>query len=171
VKDDPFSALGGLDQQLFKDQDNATTKQRDNATAEKPGNEPAREDSNDRESGPTIEQAKPPGKARPKTPQFVLTPQRLLEAKRTRVSARTGHLNAVRAVERHSHDIYVDQIRWMNRVKLDILETYGAKVTNNEMVQLAVDLFRADFERNGDDSSLMRVLVMGQEPDLEGGVD
>ena len=59
----------------------------------------------------------------------------------------------------------------MNRVKLDIEERYGVKVTNNAIVQLALDLFREDFIRNGDGSSLLRVLVQGQpwRTDAENG--
>ncbi len=67
----------------------------------------------------------------------------------------------VRTVERHSHDIFQDQVRWMNRLKLDLEERYGAKVTGNAMVQLALDLFRDDFLNHGDDSSLVRALVRG----------
>jgi hypothetical protein len=171
VKDDPFATLGGLDQQLYKDQgqDNETTKQRDN------GSTPPRqsEGTEARAQGPAEKRASGPARERTQQPTRPLAaprpPQRLFEAKRTRASARTGHLRMVRSVERHSHDIYADQIRWMNRAKLEILEAYNAKVTGNEMVQLAIEVLRDDFERNGEDSLLFRVLVLGQEPDLGGG--
>ncbi|MBE0610049.1 MAG: hypothetical protein IH609_11740 [Dehalococcoidia bacterium] len=71
-----------------------------------------------------------------------------------------------RTVERHSHDIFQDQVRWMNRLKLDLDERYGAKVTGNAMVQLALDLFRDDFVSRGEKSSLFRVLVQGYPADL-----
>ncbi len=169
MKDDPFAQLGGLDQQLYTDPNNQTTRQRNNAATPPRDNESAKEPTKGSASAPSEERPKERPSAPPKPPLFALSTQRLLEAKRTRASARTGHLNVVRAVERHSHDIYVDQIRWMNRLKLDVQETYGAKITSNEMVQLAIDLFRADFERNGEASQFMRVLVMGEEPDVEGG--
>lgn len=169
MKDDPFAQLGGLDQQLYKDQDNETTRQRDNATTSSRPSESTKEPTKESANAASDERPRERSSTPPKTPHFALSAQRLLEAKRTRASARTGHLAVVRAVERHSHDIYADQIRWMNRLKLDVLETYGTKVTSNEMVQLAIDLFRADFERNGESSQLMRVLVLGEEPDVDGG--
>jgi hypothetical protein len=67
----------------------------------------------------------------------------------------------MRTIERHSHDIFRDQVRWMNRLKLDLEERRGARVTGNAMVQLAVDLFRDDYERQGEESNLIRVLVRG----------
>jgi hypothetical protein len=84
------------------------------------------------------------------------------------VSVPTGHRPSVRVDERHSHDIFHDQVRWMNRVKLDVEETYGAKVTSNAMVQLALDLFIHDYELNGDESALIRTLVLKQ-PGTERG--
>lgn len=67
-----------------------------------------------------------------------------------------------RTLERHSHDIYHDQVRWLNRVKLEFEERYGAKVTGNVMVQLALDLLRDNFEAEGERSNLVRVLVFGR---------
>ncbi|MGE0229250.1 MAG: hypothetical protein AB7I38_14695 [Dehalococcoidia bacterium] len=67
-----------------------------------------------------------------------------------------------RLLERHSHDIYQDQVRWLNRTKLDFEETYGVKVTGNAMVQLALDRLRRDFEAQGEASDLFRVLVLDE---------
>ncbi|MEZ4554200.1 MAG: hypothetical protein R3B59_09870 [Dehalococcoidia bacterium] len=67
-----------------------------------------------------------------------------------------------RVPERHSHDIYQDQVRWLNRTKLDFEETYGVKVTGNAMVQLAIDRLRTDFEAEGEASDLFRVLVLNE---------
>jgi len=67
-----------------------------------------------------------------------------------------------RTVERHSHDIYLDQLRWLNRLKLDFEERYGARITGNAIVQLALDRLRDDFEANGERSELVRVLVFGR---------
>ena len=65
-------------------------------------------------------------------------------------------------LERHSHDIYQDQVRWLNRTKLDLEERYGVKVTGNAMVQLSLDRLRRDFEANGETSDLFRVLVLNE---------
>lgn len=64
-----------------------------------------------------------------------------------------------RRAERHSHDIFLDQVRWMNRLKLELDERFGAKVTSNALVQAAIDMLRHDFERNGERSELFRTLV------------
>src|SRR5207249_162720 len=81
---------------------------------------------------------------------------------RTPASVRRGQHALPRAIERHSHDVFQDQVRWMNRLKLDLEELHGVKVTGNEMVQLALDLLRDDFERNEEQSNLIRVLVRGK---------
>lgn len=67
-----------------------------------------------------------------------------------------------RRVGRHSHDIFQDQIRWLNRLKLELSERYDVPVTGNAMVQLAVDMLREDYVRKGDQSRLIRVLIDGQ---------
>lgn len=81
---------------------------------------------------------------------------------RASTQQRTSARAPIRSVERHSHDIFQDQVRWMNRLKLDLEERHGVKVTGNAMVQLALDIFLNDFERNGDESNLIRVLVNGE---------
>lgn len=82
-----------------------------------------------------------------------------------------------RAIGRHSHDLFQDQIRWLNRVKLELTERCGEPVTGNAMLQLAVDMLREDYVRNGEESQLIRVLLQGQprpsrlpetRPDVEG---
>lgn len=78
-----------------------------------------------------------------------------LETRHQRPEART--------VERHSHDIFKDQVRWMNHLKLDLEEQYGVKVTGNAIVQRALDIVRLEYMRRGDESSLFRALV-GREP-------
>jgi hypothetical protein len=71
-------------------------------------------------------------------------------------------------VERHSHDIFRDQVRWMNRTKLEIEERYGLRVTSNALVGLAIDMVRSDYERKRSRSALIRVLVEGEELEAEG---
>jgi hypothetical protein len=64
--------------------------------------------------------------------------------------------------ERHSHDIFHDQVRWLNRAKLEIEERYGRRVTGNALVQIALDLLRMDYEMNKGRSNVVRVLVRGE---------
>jgi len=64
-----------------------------------------------------------------------------------------------RRVERHSHDIFMDQVRWMNRLKLELGEELGVKLTSNALVQLAIDMLRRDFDANGERSELFRTLI------------
>ncbi len=64
-----------------------------------------------------------------------------------------------RRVERHSHDIFIDQVRWMNRLKLELGEEFGVKLTGNALVQLALDMLRRDFDAHGERSELFRTLI------------
>ena len=88
------------------------------------------------------------------------------ESVRTRVSSGTGHVVVKRQVERRPYDFYIDQVRWLNRKKLDLEEQYGQRVTANAMVQLAVDLLIADFEERGEDSKLIRTLIKRERPSV-----
>jgi hypothetical protein len=60
--------------------------------------------------------------------------------------------------------LFQDQIRWLNRKKLELEEEYGKRVPATAMVQLAVDLLIADHELNGEDSQLFRVLIKEERP-------
>ena len=175
MKNDPYSRLGGLDQLLFKEdpskqRNNATTEQRANAPTLSRDNAAAGEQTNEATSQRDNAPAKPRGSEPAPQRSVASTTQRGNEATRTRVSAPSGHRPQARKIERHSHDIYLDQVRWMNRLKLEFEEQYGLRLTSNAMVALAVDRFRADYDLNGDDSALMRILVRGDTPREEDGV-
>ena len=73
------------------------------------------------------------------------------------MSPRRGHPPGTRAPERHSHDLFLDQVRWINRVKLDVEEVHGTRITGNQLVQLAIDLIRDDYEHRRDRSLLIRM--------------
>lgn len=64
-----------------------------------------------------------------------------------------------RIVDRHPYDFYRDQVLWLKRTKLDIEQQYGVQITANAMVQLAMDLLIADYERNRQNSKLVKRLV------------
>ena len=181
MKNDPYSRLGGLDQLLFKEDapkpsNNTTTKQRDNGTTLPRDNEAANGRANEatsqRDNDVSSQRDNVPPKPRSNEPALARRPEttshRGNEATRTRVSVPTGHRSNARVDERHSHDIFHDQVQWMNRIKLDIEETYGAKVTSNAIVQVALDLFIRDHELNGEESTLMRTLVLNK-PSLKEG--
>ncbi len=166
MKDDPYA---GLDQQLFRESpkpapttkqpNNETTSQRDNAAAMPRANEATHE----RSGHPSKEPAHAPANARAPVAASPRRRERVSEATRTRASASRGHVQAARLVERHSHDVFVDQVRWLNRRKLEIEEAYDLKVTINAMVALALDLLIDDYEAHDERSALMRVLVFGEE--------
>ena len=160
----------GVDQRLFSpppmrtDEDTLeTTKQRANAPTLSRDNEPAHAPTNE----PTVARTRAATSAatRPRSSEATQVSAHVAPRLSTRPAA--GERPHARTVERHSHDIFHDQIRWLNRVKLEIEERYDVKVTGNAMVQLAIDLFQQDFVRNGEDSSLMRVLVHGEPWPLE----
>ena len=64
-----------------------------------------------------------------------------------------------RLTERRPHDLYRDQILWLKETKLEIEKRYGQLVTANTMVQLALDLLIADYQRNKERSKLVLRLV------------
>lgn len=155
----------GVDQRLFApdrerteagplettvQRENPPTLPRDNETTREPTNEATMPRTRSATGGPSRPRSSEP--TRPTMDVATRSPARPPGGKRA----------PSRTVERHSHDIFQDQIRWMNRVKLDLEERYDVKVTGNAMVQLALDLFREDFIRTGEASSLVRVLVHGE---------
>lgn len=66
-----------------------------------------------------------------------------------------------RVVEEHAYDIFQDQARWLNRMKLDLEEQYDKRVTGNAIVQVALDKLRLDYEKRGEQSDLIQVTVTG----------
>jgi hypothetical protein len=67
-----------------------------------------------------------------------------------------------RLTERRPYDFFRDQILWLNKTKVEILERYGRRVTANAMVQLAVDLFMQDYKRRKERSKLVTKLVSNE---------
>ena len=154
-----------LDQRLFvpasaSSQERAllTTKQRANAPTLPRDNAPTDPDTDERTLARDEEAALASSRVRSREPR---RERRAADGHETSSGLRCQR-PPVRTIERHSHDIFQDQVRWMNRLKLDLEERYGAKVTGNAMVQLALDLFRDDFLSLGEESSLVRVLVQGR---------
>ena len=75
----------------------------------------------------------------------------------TGASAVIDQTSLSREKARHSHDIYADQIRWMNRVKLEVEERYGRRLTTNAIVQMGVDMLRNEYERLGPRSTVVHL--------------
>lgn len=108
------------------------------------------------------------------------TTDRTLERKDVRPKGRTDaqHLGKTagrraagpgkteRIVEHRPYDFFQDQVRWLNRKKVEFEEQHGKRIAATAMVQLAVDMLIADFEANGEDSQLVRVLVKEERPSV-----
>ena len=71
-----------------------------------------------------------------------------------------------RIIEHRPYDFYQDQVRWLNRKKVELEEEYGKLIPATAMVQLAVDLLIADYEANRQDSQLIRVLIEEERPSV-----
>lgn len=182
MKNDPYSTLGGLDQLLFKDNVKpAPTKNKKTSTSTR-ANGDAGAHSRDRSLASTNESTSEasrerspvlpiaPAIAPASEPPPIRGPEPAIEAVRTRASAPTGHrIDARISGARHSHDLFQDQVRWINRIKVDLEETYGKRITGNDIVQLALDIFISDYETNGDDSALISKLVLAQPGAERGG--
>lgn len=74
--------------------------------------------------------------------------------------------NVERIVEHRPYDFYQDQVRWLNRKKVEFEEEYGQRVPGTAMVQLAIDLLIADYEANREESQLIRVLIREERPSV-----
>lgn len=138
---DPFTNIGlsqqvGLDQRLFQES-NETTKQRHNESTNQRGNEPTMSRRSQRSSEWSMA-------------RFIETPK-----PRSSQPIERG----ARISERHSHDIFKDQVRWMNRIKLEIDEQYGVRITSNSIVQLAIDIVMRDYETSKGDSKIVTAFV------------
>src|SRR5262245_35348609 len=136
MKDDPYSRLTGLDQRLFESADKPPTQQANKPASLSSTKE--RSKPGDRESSKKAskEDAKPSTRA----PSLPAAQEAGREAMRPAAAPLRGHdRRSVRMTGRFTYDIYQDQARWMNRLKIDLDETYGAKLTINSMVALAVD--------------------------------
>ena len=164
-KPSPFSGLKltdevGLDQRLFSAQSSSEpSKQRNNDTTEIPkngttpirDNEPTRPRDNEGTSklGSDGSRQRKHGQSN----------QRL----KLQGGGLTGRFSILgqRLVERHSHDIFHDQVLWMNRIKLELEEQYGRRVTSNAIVQLAIDRLQRDFEAEGHPFEITNTLIEG----------
>jgi len=161
MKKDPFAALYGLDQQLFRERD-----PQQDVESQPIATRPQKESTSTRVNERSRDRAKEPSSAKVHEPSSdrALEPssQRTLEATWTRASTLRGADATHRPKERYSHDLFKDQSRWMNRVKLEIEEKYGRRVTGNEIVQLALDHLMTDYQRSKSKSTLIRALVNGE---------
>ena len=63
---------------------------------------------------------------------------------------------------RRPYDFFQDQVLWLNRTKVEIQELYDRRITANAMVQLAMDLLIADYNRRKERSKLVTKLVLNQ---------
>ncbi len=79
-----------------------------------------------------------------------------------RVVPRASMPAAKRRTVHRPYDFFEDQVRWLNRKKLELDERYGRRIPTTAMVQLAVDMLIADFEAHGEASQLIGNLVKGE---------
>jgi hypothetical protein len=187
-KSSPFTGLKlsdqvGLDQRLFgsgqtsqptKQRDNETTLARNNETTQRRSNvragqrtnEHASEQDNEatlpRDNGQTMTQTNEP-------PDHHRNEERPSAARKGPRQAPRFAFPGERLVERHSHDIFRDQVLWINRLKLELEEQYGKRVTSNSIVRLAIDRLRADFEKDGGEAITALLIEGPYEPDRERG--
>ncbi len=65
----------------------------------------------------------------------------------------------VARLEQHAYDIYADQARWIDRMQLELTESLGRKVNRYDIVQVAIDLLRSDYESDPSRSDLVKILA------------
>jgi len=147
MKNDPFAPLSGLDQKLFASQ----------APAAQVHAEESQEQGVQTNVAP---------KGRPDGGREGRPLQGTAEGRKERPLPRPLGGPEERPSERRPYDFYSDQVRWLNRMKVEVAEKYRRKITANAMVQLALDLFIADYRSRGRRSALIRTLVL-READRE----
>jgi len=170
LKKDPYDQLAGLDQRLFQEtktdappqRDNATTPQRSPEGAQPGGDHGPAQGAPQATTSPSVGATAPTSPEPSRDATATSASAAPSEATRTPVSVSSGQVSVVRAQTRHSHDIFHDQVRWMNRLKFQIEEERGLHISSNNIVRLAIDLIRADYEANGEESHLVRILVKGR---------
>ena len=168
MKKDPYSGLTGLDQRLFLDKSNKETSKLGNKEPTLVASrKPIVESTKETTMSPGKVAMKQPGNEEGKQARPLVSNQQTLEARRTPASSLRGQKPRPRITGRHTYDIFQDQVRWMNRLKLDIEEAFNERVTINGLVTLALDLLREDYELNGEKSNLIRVLVRGRTSNLK----
>lgn len=164
---DPFSDIKlsddvGLDQRLFQQDDDGTAKQRTTETTRQRDSASTEE----RANGATGQRDNQGARRRIRETtgeRFGAAASRRLRERTRKPTPAVGIVIASERIdERHSHDIFRDQVRWMNRTKVDMEETYGKRITSNEIVKLALDLLIDDFKRHGESSKLIRTLILGE---------
>jgi hypothetical protein len=175
VRDDPFASLSGLDQQLFREpkQANKETSKLVSKQASGDADPQVSGTAGLEPSGPAEQASSGVAAQQAALPATRPAEQRsrkpaVPQASRTPVSQSSGHADPVRVDGRHTYDIFQDQVRWMNRIKLDFEDTYESRITINGIVKLALDVLREDYEVNGEDSNLVRVLVNADVIEIEG---
>lgn len=168
MKKDPYSGLAGLDQRLFlEDSSKGTRKLGNKEATTEASTEPSPETGKETTTPPDKTATKAASNEGGRQPTPLASSERTPEARRTPVSPLRGQKVQPRIVGRHTYDIFQDQVRWMNRLKLDIEEAYNERVTVNGLVTLALDLLREDYELNGEGSNIIRILVRGQTSNLK----
>ena len=150
MRDDPFAALGGLDQKLF-------VAGRPPVATETPKSKPHHPE----QRTPTSERPSGRPTDRPSGETSVETAEQPTVATSERSTGRPD----VRTIERRPYDFFHDQVQWLNRMKVTIEERYHRKITANAMVQLALDRLIQDYQRRGRDSALVTQLVRGRQPE------
>jgi len=143
MRNDPFAKLSGLDQKLFVPSSPPQVRGQGKANAD------------NRQRISVIEER---SCERQELPRFQPMSQRTGEG----TLERSFEFLKQRATERNSYDFYKDQILWLNKIKVEIQEKYGRRVTANTIVQLALDLLIQDYRKRGERSSLITNLVLKQ---------
>ena len=133
MRDDPFAKLSGLDQKLFTATPKAARKSVRHTSKK------------ERERRPDV-RGKEPASVEKKKERF----QRPVQPTKERLT------------ERRPYDFFRDQVLWLNKIKVEVQEKYGRRITANAMVQLALDLFIEDYKRRKDRSKLVTKLVFNQ---------
>ena len=161
MRDDPFAQLSGLDQKLFTANPPPTAKgQGAIRPTENTPNEPTKERPDGRPSVPTLGGTSGRTKDRPNGGTMGGTSQRTSGGSNGGTSGPAFVRPKVRMTQRRPYDFCVDQILWLNRMKLEIYERYRRRVTANAMVQLALDLLIQDHHARGERSQLITKLVL-----------
>ena len=161
MRDDPFAKLSGLDQKLFSAPSKATNKGSASTSKKRKKERPdvrgkgrtpvGTKDQTSQRPAQRIKEDPKAGRKKPTSGRRSEgTFQRPAQPMRERLT-------------RRPYDFFQDQVLWLNRTKVEIQEQYDRRITANAMVQLALDLLIADYQRRKERSKLVTKLVLNQK--------
>jgi hypothetical protein len=160
MRDDPFAKLSGLDQKLFSAPSKTTNKGSASASKKRKKERPDVLSKERTSVGKKDQTSQRPVQRTNEGPE--VETKKLTSGGRNEGTFQRPAQPTRERLTRRPYDFFQDQVLWLNRTKVEIQEQYDRRITANAMVQLALDLLIADYQRRKERSKLVIKLVLNQ---------